>query len=130
LIHSRSLFHTLTIYFSLACAKLRTETHPTHPTICLQVRTEYEAKRWYKVNMLFDWASQVFDLIVDGVLIGTRIPFEDRMVQSLGYVYISNSHPDSETLWDRFQCSDESSVPSMELEGESYLNHGIWQVSV
>jgi hypothetical protein len=94
---------------------------PTH------VQTDYKAHRWYSVNMLFDWSSQVFDLVVDGLLIASRIPFEDHMVMSLGYVYIANSHEDSETLWGRFECTDECCVPSMELDGQAYLSGGIWQ---
>ena len=91
------------------------------------VRTSFRANTWYSVHLLFDWASQVFDLIVNGQVIGKRIPFEDQLVTSLGYAYISNSHAGSETLWDRFQCADEANVPDVELESEPFLNQGIWQ---
>ena len=90
------------------------------------VRTSFQAHTWYGVTLLFDWSSQVFDLLVDGIVVGTRIPFEDRMVHSLGFAYISNSHEASETLWDRFQCADEACVPNMELDGEAYMVGGIW----
>jgi len=91
------------------------------------VRTDFRANTWYCVQLLFDWTTQVFDLIVNGAAVGRRIPFEDQLVTSLGYAYISNSHPTSETLWDRFQCADDSSVPTVELEVEPFLNQGIWQ---
>ena len=117
------------------------------------MRTKFEAHRWYSINIIFDWFSQVFDLVVDGVVVGTRVPFEDNhvclyintcvgvgvritcthththvirtrthththtvQVTSLGYAYISSSHPFSETHWDRFQCCDDASVPSLERE--------------
>lgn len=91
------------------------------------VRTPYHANTWYCVQLLFDWTTQVFDLIVNGTVVGSRIPFEDQLVTSLGYAYISNSHPSSETLWDRFQCADDTCVPTVELEAEPFLNQGIWQ---
>lgn len=91
------------------------------------VRTSFRANTWYSVHLLFDWASQVFDLIIDGAVIGRKIPFEDQLVTSLGYAYISNSHAGSETLWDRFQCADEANVPTVELESEPFLNQGMWQ---
>ena len=44
------------------------------------MRTKFEAHRWYSINIIFDWFSQVFDLVVDGVVVGTRVPFEDNHV--------------------------------------------------
>ena len=45
------------------------------------MRTKFCAHRWYCVNMIFDWGSHVFDLVVDGIVVGTRIPFEDSHVR-------------------------------------------------
>ena len=53
--------------------------------------------------------------------VGRGVTGDKNQVNSLGYIYLSNSYGGSETYWDHLQCTDEANVPSFSLS-QVYLN--------
>lgn len=91
-----------------------------------QLTVPYKPDTWYEVEFAFDWDRTTFDFLVDGVEVSAGVPFENQRVKSIGKVFVSNSHPDSETFVDRLRLIDEGSKPAASIQGPHKMNEGTW----